>query len=87
MTTPPVTTDRLRRCGEALYGDRWQTDIARDLGLGDARRIRQWMAGERPIPAGVWDDLAALLIKRKTLIDAILSDGSPTRRLQDKEEK
>lgn len=54
----------LAKAGQALYGERWQTDLARDLGLSDGRRVRQWMAGERPIPPGIWADLAALLRQR-----------------------
>lgn len=66
----------LEKVGQALYGQRWQTDIARDLELTDARRVRQWMAGERPIPAGVWTDLAALAMRRRMLLDEILHDLS-----------
>lgn len=55
--------DRLRRCGEALYGDRWQSDLARALGVGD-RRVREWVAGERRMPPGAWADIAALLRQR-----------------------
>ncbi len=66
--------EALEKIGQALYGDRWQSDIARDLGLSDARRVRQWMAGERPIPPGVWADLGALAVERKTKLEAII-DG------------
>lgn len=66
----------LQRVGEALYGPRWQTDIARDLELSDARRVRQWMAGERSIPAGVWADLAALVSRRQMLLAEVVGDLS-----------
>jgi hypothetical protein len=56
--------DELAEAGQALYGERWQTDLARDLGIADARRVRQWMTGDRPIPAGVWADIARLLRQR-----------------------
>jgi len=59
--------------GNALYGERWQTDLARDLGLSDARRIRQWLSLDRTIPEGVWDDLAKLLAERKLVIDDALN--------------
>lgn len=62
----------LERIGEALYGPRWQTDLARDLELSDARRVRQWMAGERPIPPGVWVDIGTLIKQRRMTLDAIL---------------
>jgi hypothetical protein len=54
----------LSEAGQALYGERWQTGLARDLGIADARRVRQWMTGDRPIPAGVWADIARLLRQR-----------------------
>lgn len=60
--------------GQAMYGDRWQTDLARDLGLSDARRIRQWVTGDRPIPDGVMVDIKNLLKERKANIDAVLSN-------------
>jgi len=66
--------DALRACGEALYGDRWQSDLSRALGLSDPRRMRAWMARERPIPAGVWCDLAALLRAREISVASVLRD-------------
>lgn len=64
----------LERIGEALYGPRWQTDLARDLELSDARRVRQWIAGERPIPPGVWADLSSLVKQRRMTLAAVLGD-------------
>lgn len=64
----------LTNAGHALYGERWQTDLARDLGLSDGRRIRQWLSGDRPIPAGVWQDVCRLLERRKILISEAI-DG------------
>lgn len=65
-------TQKLIDAGKALYGERWQTDLGRALGLPDARRVRQWLSGDRPIPARVWDDVAKLLRERKAVIDATL---------------
>lgn len=62
----------LAMTGTALYGERWQTDLARDLGLSDGRRIRQWLADERPIPSGVLKDLRYLLEQRKMIINKAL---------------
>ena len=55
---------QLERAGNLLYGDRWQTDLARALQVND-RRVRQWIASERPIPVGVWADIAGLLRQRQ----------------------
>lgn len=63
-------TETLEMAGLALFGPRWQTDIARLLGLSDGRRVRQWMSGDRPIPKGIWKDLIAALDERKQDIDA-----------------
>ncbi|MEQ7870764.1 hypothetical protein V6R97_08930 [Chromohalobacter salexigens] len=54
----------LEAAGEVLYGERWQSDLARALGISDPRRIRAFMHGERSIPPGIWDDIAQLLRKR-----------------------
>lgn len=35
-----------------------------DLMMIDGR-VRQWMAGERPIAAGIWADIAGLLRQRQ----------------------
>lgn len=71
----------LAAAGEALFGDRWQTDLARELGISDARRVREWMSGERRIPTGVWADLRALLRDRGmaalSLSAAMQWDGEP----------
>ncbi|PPV06801.1 hypothetical protein [Xanthomonas axonopodis] len=53
----------LVRVGHALYGDRWQSDLARALGVND-RRLRAWMQGERKPPVGIWGDIAGLLRQR-----------------------
>lgn len=63
----------LKLAGEALFGERWQTDLSRELGLSDARRIRQWLTG-RPIPAGVWADICSLLRQRQMTIERVLQD-------------
>lgn len=61
MGPPKHAADpRLARAGQLLYGERWQSDLARALGIGD-RRVRQWLAGDRPIPEGIWRDIAELL--------------------------
>ena len=58
----------LRAAGSVLYGPAWQSELARHLGIAD-RTVRYWIAGERPIPAGVWGDIAALLERRGSELD------------------
>lgn len=45
--------------GIALYGDQWQSDMARELNVSD-RTVRRWASGANPLPAGVKIDLERL---------------------------
>ncbi|MBE7200724.1 MAG: hypothetical protein INR70_23370 [Parafilimonas terrae] len=44
---PPEHTpmETIRLLGQLLYGERWQSDVAADLGLAP-RQVRRWVAGE-----------------------------------------
>lgn len=64
--------DDLRQAGEALFGATWQSELARQLGIND-RRVRQWIAGERPIPTGVWLEIAELAKARGEKLVALSS--------------
>jgi len=65
--------DDLRRAGEALYGSRWQSALAHDVLDVDPRRVREWVARERPIPAGVWADVLNALRERQVRIEDVLA--------------
>jgi hypothetical protein len=54
----------LTEIGEALYGERWQTALAQDLGV-DGRTMRRWVAGAYPVPAWVWPELAKRIVVRQ----------------------
>lgn len=62
----------LEMAGRALYGKTWQTQLGNALGT-DSRRIRQWLAGERPVPVGVWTDIKLLAEQRKRQIDELIT--------------
>ncbi len=68
-----IDRDRLVRVGEALYGPRWQSDLARALEVND-RRVRAWLLAERTIPPGVWLDLAKLASGRAAVLDALAAE-------------
>jgi len=57
--------------GRALYGDRWQSPLARDLGVSD-RTVRRWGAGTSPVPRGVYADLLRLVVERAQVLDDLL---------------
>lgn len=60
----------LVEAGEALYGPRWQSDLARDLGVSD-RTMRRWVAGTSDVPTGLYVDLLRMTQERATALDAL----------------
>ncbi|RLZ10817.1 transcriptional regulator [Acinetobacter sp. 2JN-4] len=58
--THRMTPDQLRQAGELLYGNQWQSDLARAINV-DSRRIRQWLSGQRAVPEGLWLEIIELL--------------------------
>jgi hypothetical protein len=65
-----MTTTLLYEVGEALYGPRWQTEMARDLGCSD-RTVRRWAAKEWDVPRTVWEEIHALLVAREKALAAL----------------
>ncbi|PPQ33261.1 hypothetical protein CCR94_02340 [Rhodoblastus sphagnicola] len=60
----------LRDTGEALYGSRWQSELARDLNVAD-RTMRRWAAGTDDPPQGVAIDLLRLCDERAQTLDEL----------------
>ena len=65
-----MTPELLTECGRTLYGQQWQSALARDLGVSD-RTIRRWVAGQFPVPVGVRADLVTMLKERGVMLDAL----------------
>jgi len=59
-----MSADLLREAGEALYGPRWQGEIARDLNVA-SRTVRRWAADAYPVPLAVWTEIRMLLAQRR----------------------
>lgn len=66
-----VSTKLLHDAGEALYGPRWQSDLARDLQVSD-RTIRRWASGADDLPAGVALDLWRICLERTADLDSVI---------------
>ena len=58
-----MSADLLHEAGAILYGPRWQSEIARDLGVND-RTVRRWLDGSSRVPDGIWPELHTLLKAR-----------------------
>ena len=57
------TGNILQEVGRALYGDIWQSELARDLGCND-RTVRKWNAGDAPIPEYLRGEVAEICRRR-----------------------
>ena len=73
--------ERLAAAGRLLFGEQWQTGIARALGplhpggareAIDDRLVRRWAAGERDVPEWVEPAVAGLMTRRAEEITAWL---------------
>jgi hypothetical protein len=53
----------LIKFGAALYGPRYQRELAAALGVNE-RTMRRWVAGDYPPPEGVLADLRKLAAER-----------------------
>lgn len=64
----------LEKCGVLLYGDRWQTEMAKNLGFANSRIIRYWLTRERHIPVYVWKKLVDLMKEKQEQFETLLKD-------------
>ena len=65
-----MTKEQLIEIGRALYGSKWQEELAKNIinldGIPlDSRRVRQWACGARPVPTWILPELKKLAEKRK----------------------
>lgn len=65
-----MTAAKLKEIGELLYGDRWQSALARDLEVTD-RTVRRWAAGKFRVAADVPRKLRKVMAARATLLAAV----------------
>jgi hypothetical protein len=66
-----ISSNLLKRTGEALYGPRWQSDLARDLNVTD-RTVRRWVEGTSNVPDRVYVDLLRLCEGRLLELDRLI---------------
>jgi transcriptional regulator with XRE-family HTH domain len=73
-------SELIRAIGEALFGTRWQTDVADALGVS-SRTVRRWLTGEDQPRPDVWRELHALLTQRGQQIRELLDGDALARRI------
>jgi plasmid maintenance system antidote protein VapI len=59
-----MTPAELETIGRALYGERWQSSLARALKVAP-RTMRRWAAGKSRMPEAIGADLAKLVDVRQ----------------------
>ena len=63
----------VKRVGQALYGERWQAPLSRDLEITD-RTLRNWRSGRYDPPPELTGQLLGLLRRRgKSVADLTLA--------------
>lgn len=68
--------ERLRICGEALYGSQWQTDLARALGMSvEAGTVRKMAAGKSRIMPRTWERIAQLMSDKRREILRLMPEA------------
>lgn len=66
-----VTPSELRQIGELLYGERWQTQLAKALDVNE-RNVRYWLAERHAIPEGIEGELKRLADERRKALAKVL---------------
>lgn len=67
----PIGESLLHQVGEALYGSRWQSELARAIAVSD-RTVRRWATGTDAVPPGAWRDLHRIAGERTAGLAALL---------------
>ena len=71
-----MSPDQLASLGRALFGERWQTSLAKNLRVTD-RTMRRWLVGDSPIPDGLESELRLLATKRIDETGRLIGGYSP----------
>ena len=62
---------KLKMIGMVMFGEQWQSAIAKKLGVND-RTVRRWVAGEIQINQNIFADLQRAIIERQRQLQLTL---------------
>lgn len=66
-----MTAPEFAAAGEYLFGDSWQSQLARLLDV-NLRTVQRWAAGQNPVPDHAARDVAALVAMKQRRQSATL---------------
>jgi hypothetical protein len=66
-----TSAELIRAIGAALFGSRYQQDLAEALGV-NRRTVSRWSSGEGEPRAGVWLDLLGIMWERRRELGALI---------------
>ena len=66
-----MTTEQLQQAGRLLYGDQWQSNLARSLSVDD-RTVRRWASGESAIRQSIANEIIELLKNNQSQINQFI---------------
>lgn len=61
----------IAQAGEAIYGPRWQSELARELRC-NIRTIQRYAAGTHEPPPSIWQEIAEIAAQRRDALDALI---------------
>ena len=73
MTDSRKTRQLLESTGKALYGPRWQADLARDLGVS-YRTMQRWSSGEAEVSEKYIKELLGVVRDRQAEMECVEMD-------------
>ena len=66
-----MNTEQLQQVGRLLYGDQWQSNLARSLSVDD-RTVRRWASGESAIKQSIANEIIELLKNNQSEINQFI---------------
>ena len=66
-----TSAELIRAIGAALFGSRYQQDLAEALGV-NRRTVSRWSSGEDEPRPSVWQDLLGIMWERRSELGALI---------------
>jgi DNA-binding XRE family transcriptional regulator len=68
-----MTDNLITRTGKALFGDNWQAQMSREIGV-HKQTVQDWRQGKQNPRPGVYVDLMRIAVERQAELDDIVEE-------------